>query len=350
MSLTGHRRQGYRCELLTRTDASLGDLGYVEGGHLEWNANADLPGGGSILLETDTSRGAQVINISSDRVRVWWEVEDEEPWPLGVYVMASPSTQYRGDGSSRQITLIDKLTVVRDDCLLQTLQLPAGANIVQAVVTQIQAAGENRIAATPSSSTLSNPMTWEPGTSRLRVINDLLTASGYWSLWTDRTGQFRVEPYITPAARPIVWNFEEGETSIHSPEWEYELPLWDATNTVILVSQADKDTGEVFVATAVDDNPLSPTSTVSMGRVLNPIVEENVEALSQAALQAQASRKLIDNSNVVGRLSVAHAPIPVWYNEAVAFKSQGIDTRATITKMSLDLDPGALVSAEWRQA
>lgn len=348
MSLTGNRKESYRVELLTETDASLGTLDYVGGGSLDWNANANLPAGGSLSLETPPE-GAQEINISKDRVRIWWEVEGEEPWPLGVYVMAAPAVSYRADGSSRQITLIDKLAVVSDDLLLTTLQVPAGANIIQAVVAQINAAGETRIAATPSASTLSNSMTWSPGTSRLRVVNDLLTAAGYWALWTDRTGQFRVEPYVAPADRPITWTFEEGDTAIHSPEWEYELALWDATNTVVLISQASDDQPGM-VAYAIDDNPDSPTSTVSMGRTLNPIVEENVEAESQAALQAQATRKLLDNSNVVGKLSVDHAAVPVWYNEAVAFKSQGIDTRATITKMSLSLEPGALIRAEWRQA
>lgn len=346
MSLTGHRIEGYRVELLSRSDASLGYLGYVEGGRLQWNANADLPAGGSIDLES----GPNIpINPSSDRIRVWWDVAGEPSWPLGVYVMAAPATQYRADGSSRQITLIDKLTVIRDDLLLATLQIAAGANIVQAVVTQINASGETRVAATASPMTLSNPLTWPPGTSRLRVINDLLTVAGYWALWTDRTGQFRVEPYIAPANRPIAWEFKEGQTSIHSPEWEYSLDLWEATNRVVLVSQAGDD-APAMVAYATDDNPLSPTSIVSMGRTLNPIVEENVEADSQASLQAQANRKLLDNSNVVGKLSVSHAAIPVWYNEAVSFTSQGLNTRATITKMSLDLEPGALINAEWRQA
>lgn len=346
MSLTGHRRERVLVELLTKSESSLGYLDGVEGGQLEWNANATIPGGGHVLLE-ELSQG---INYSQDRIRVWWEINDgEHLWPLGVYVLAAPSVQYREDGSSRDITLIDKLTVISDDRLLETLQIPAGANVVQAVVAQIQAAGETRIAATESGTVLSNDMTWEPGTSRLRVVNDLLSVVGYWSLWTDRQGQFRVEPYMDPASRPIAYRFEEGETAIHSPEWEYSLSLWEATNTVVFISQADDD-DNFWVASAVDDNPDSPTSTVSMGRVLNPIVEENVEAASQLDLQQQANRKLIDNSNVVGKMAVSHAALPLWYNEAVRFISQGTDTRATVTKMTLPLVPGALVQAEWRQA
>lgn len=347
MSLTSHRTEGYRVELLTKADESLGTLGFIEGGSLQWNSEADLPAGGRILLEgIDPSL---TPNVSKDRVRIWWEVEGETPWALGVYVMASPSTLYRADGSSRDITLIDKLIVIRDDLLVSTLQITSGTNIIQAVKAQIMASGETRIAATASSAVLANNMTWSPGTSRLKVINDLLTAANYGLLWTDRVGQFRVEPYVAPESRAVVWNFEEGSTSIHSPNWQYDLDLWKATNRVVLVSQADSN-GVVKVAYATDDNPDSPTSTVSMGRTLNPIVQENVEAESQLALQTQANRLLLENSNVVGKLTVSHAAIPVWYNEAVSFKSQGMNTRAIITKMSLELKPGALVNAEWRQA
>lgn len=345
MTLTGHRVERFRVELLTRSESSKGDLDGVSGGRLEWNAMADLPGGGTIEL-TDRD---QDINVSLDRVRIWWEVVGVEEWALGVYVLSAPSTQYTDAGSSREITLLDKVTVLREDVLTTTLQVPAGSNIVDAAVGQIVAAGESRIAATPSDATLTNALTWDPGTSRLQVVNDLLEVAGYWAVWTDRLGQFRLEPYVAPADRPVVWEFVEGDTAIHSPSWERELALWEATNTVVYTSQADDD-GDVWTAVAVDDNPDSPTSTVSMGRVLNPIVEENVEASSQADLQARAERRLLDNSNVVGKLNVSHAPVPVWFNEAVLFRSQGHEARATIRTMSLDLTPGALVSAEWREA
>lgn len=345
MSFVGHRTERVLVELLTKSENSLGYLDGVEGGSLSWNANADLPGGGFLTLE-DLNQG---INVSQDRIRIWWEIEGVGVWPCGVYVLAAPATQYRSDGSSREIELIDKLTVLRDDKLTETFQLPAGANIVTAAVWLIQETGENRIAFTPSTTTLSNNLTWNPGTSRQQVINDLMAIVGYWSVWTDRNGQFRLEPYQAPGSRPEAWTFEAGETSIHTPEWEYTLPLWEATNTVVYTSQADDD-GNFYHASAVDDNPDSPTSTVSMGRVLNPIVEENVEASSQLALQQMANRKLIDNSNVVGRISIAHRFVPVWYNEAVRFRSRGMDIKATITKMSLNLASGSLIDAEWRQA
>ena len=140
MSLTTHRVGGFRVELLTSTEATLGVLEGVTGGDLKWNANARLPGGGTLELIQTT----QSINYSSDRVRIWWEANGEE-WPLGVYVMAAPATQYGAEFQSRSITLIDKLTVVADDCLTTTLQVAAGANVIDTVIAQIQATGETRI-------------------------------------------------------------------------------------------------------------------------------------------------------------------------------------------------------------
>lgn len=345
MSLTSNRVERFRCELLSKTEQSLGFLDGVESGSVAWNANATLPAGGHVLLQDL----GQAINVSNNRIRLWWVVDGYGEWPLGVYVLAAPARQYVAGGSSRDITLIDKLTVIKDDCLTSTLQFAVGANIVNSVISVIQSTGETKITSTASAATLSTAMAWEPGTSKLTVINDLLNAAGYWGLWTDRYGQFRIEPYVKPADRPIAYTFEEGATSIHLPTWTYELPLWDATNKVVLVSQANSS-GVVMVATATDTNHDSPTSTVSMGRILNPIIEENVQASSQADLQAQADRKLIDNSNTVGKLAVSHAPVPVWYNEAVRFKSQGTDTKATIIEMSLELMAGSLVQAKWRQS
>lgn len=343
MSLTGHRVERVRIERLTRAEQSLGDLDGVSGGSLAWDASADLPGGGNLEL---VDRGQ--INFSSDRIRVWWVVEGVEEWPLGVYVLAAPTETHTGTEVTRSVALIDKLTVIKESVLTSTLQVAKGANIVAAAVTQIRQTGEERIAATDSSKTLTNAMTWDPGTSRLQVINDLLAAAGYASLWTDRTGLFRVEPYIEPAQRSIAWEFAEGESSIHSPRWEFELSLWEASNTVVMTSQAT-DSGSVFLASAVDNNPASPTSVPSMGRTLNPIVVENVEASSQADLEAQCLRRLLDVSNVVGKIRVSHAPVPVWFNDAVQFTSDGLDTRAAVARMSLELRAGALISAEWRQ-
>lgn len=341
--LLGHRTEGFRVDLLKYDDTLLGPLDGVTDVSLRWDSDASISAGGNMqLLDTN-----QVIDYSSNRIQVWKTVGNEE-WPLGIYLMAAPTISHSAEGVSRDVTLIDKMVVIRDDCITQTLQAPSGTLVTDFIRAQLLATGETRLLLTPSGATLTNAMSWEPGTSRLRIINDLLAVINYWSLSTDRWGQFVVLPYSTPSSRPLSWEFRDNELSLHSPDWEHEIPLWDATNHVTYVSQ-ENDAKQVWVATAIDDNPDSPTSTVNMHRVLNPIVEENVEASSQADLQAKAAVKLRDNSNVVGTLSVSHAFLPLWHRDTISFESQGVSVRASITEMSMSLEPGALVDAKWRQ-
>lgn len=343
-ALQGHRAEGYYVELLSSSGNTLAYLDGVTGMDLKWNSLADLQGSGSIQL-LDTT---QDINFSQDRVRLWWSMAGQNPWPLGKYVMSVPETSYTSFGRAYDVTLLDVITVMQEDVLLETLQYPAGVNVVAAAVAQVQAAGEMAISATPSATVLTNALTWSAGTPRLTVINDLLAIAGYWALWTDRYGTFRVDPYVPPASRTPSFTFEEGELAIHTADWQYETSLWNTTNTVVYVSQADDD-GNTMTAYAINDDPASPTSTVSLGRPLNPIVEENVEASSQEDLQNQANLRLLNNSSVFGTLTVSHLPLPLWYNDTVRFKSQGVDTLASVWKMEWP-NPGGLVQATWRSA
>ena len=354
-NLTGNRIESFRVEVLSSSEKLLGVLDGIQGGDITWNANADLKVGGSLTVTSSLMSWVS----PRDRLRIWWTVREntrvngviqevDTEWPLGVFLVAAPSEQYTASHNTKELTLIDKLTIPKDDVLVNTVQVSAGSNIIQAAVTQLKATGETAIAATPSTKVLTNALTWPPGTSRLTVINDLLSVAGYWSLWTDETGQFMITPYQDPANRAVQWEFIEGSLAIHSPEWTRTVSTWDATNRVVLVSQAD-DNGNTWMAVATDDDPNSPTSTVSIGRVLNPIVQENVEASSQADLQLQANRMLLDNSRASTTLSVSHAAVPLWYNDAVLFQSQGYSAKAVILKMSLKLTPGSQVQAEWRE-
>src|SRR5699024_6814429 len=100
---------------------------------------------------------------------------------------------------------------------------PAGASVVGVVRDLIAEAGESTAAIGDDSATLTSAMMWEAGTTRLRIINDLLDAAGFFSLWVDHAGQYRVTRYVPPAQRPPMYEavapFEAGPSSVMSPEF-----------------------------------------------------------------------------------------------------------------------------------
>lgn len=350
MSLTGHRRDEHAVfELLTSGEQSLGELTGVRAGsgQIELNANADLRAGGSFVLE-DTG---QEIAWGSDRVRVTWWADGVE-MPLGVFLIAAPTLSHGEAGVvSRTVELIDKLTVPTEQALTQTLTVPAGTNVVDTAVQVLGWTGETRVAVTRSSAVLGTDQTWTPGTSLLRVINDLLDSAGYWSLWTDALGQFRMEPYVAPASRPIVWTFEKGAASIHSPVWDFTSDVQSVPNRVTLTTAADDD-GAFLTAVATNEDPASASSFQARGRRWVDYAQEGVEAAGQVALQAVAERTLVELSTPAAMFEqVKHALVPgIWYNSAVRFVSHDVDARATVTKMTVPLAVGEDATAQWRMS
>lgn len=340
------RIESYTVTLLDREETPVGVLdGVKDGGKVTLVANSQVKGSGSLTWQ----RYSPDVDWSSALVKISCDTSDLGRINLGVYTVAAPNRDYDAMNYSRGITLIDKLAILRDEVLTTTYSILPGVNLVQAAVQLIQDLGEDNVQFVPSSAASTNPRVWHPGTALIQVVNDLLDSAGYRSVYTDRNGFFTLTPWMSPKVRPTVWNFAEGPTSLHLPQWQYETSLWEATNRVVLLSQAD-DAGVVMTSVATNDDPSSPTSTVRMGRVSNPIVEEGVDVASQSALDALAQRKLEDNSSVIERLSFEHLLVPVWYNDAVSFRSSGVSTVATIQRMDITLTPGALVKTEMRVA
>lgn len=337
------RVEEYIVTLLDKNEIPQGRLDGVTGGKITLAANSSVKGSGQL----EWNRYSTDTDWSSARIQIKCITSDMGEIPLGVYVVAAPNRDYSGYQYARGIDLTDKLAILQDQILTSTYSILPGMNLVQAATQLILDLGETSIQATPSDVVAVNPRVWHPGTSLIQVINDLMDSVGYWSVWTNRLGSFMLTPWVSPSDRASSWAFSEGQNSLHLPEWQYETSLWEATNRVVLVSQEDEN-GTVLTSVATNDDPNSPTSTVRMGRVINPIVEEGVEAANQAVLDMLAERKLVDNSNVIEKISIDHLLVPLWYNEAVSFNSSGVQAMATIQRMDITLKPGSLVKTEMR--
>src|SRR5690606_30012693 len=125
---------------------------------------------------------------------------------------------------------------------------------------------------------LTSPMVWEAGTSKLRIVNDLLAAIDYNSLWVDGQGNFRATPYVRPAARSITYSIlndesgaalvrelADGQESIYLDEWSRDRDVYGVPNKVVAVATGTGDE-EPLVGVATNEDPASPFSEPSRGR------------------------------------------------------------------------------------
>lgn len=346
MDLTGARNPRWLYELLDSTDLPLGRLDGVTGGSLEVVALSRLGGSGSLSLD---ERGQ--VDWMNHRVRVSYDpgVAGVEAWPVATMLFTSPKMTQQDGVRSYEVGLLTKMQVVDQTGFDTEFSIPAGTPIIPTVESIIRSTGETRISVTDSGAVTTSPLRWDAGESKLTIINDLLTACGYWSLWCDGSGQYRVQPYIEPSARPVVRTFTAGATAIHSASWTREQDHSSVPNKYMVRKDGDDETpGIVGVWTNTD--PESPYSVPSRnGIVVMPEVEVVTDIESQEAATALARRRLLDAMSPVAKLSVSHAVVPLDPNDLVEFMPRGHTAKATVQRMSYDLAFDGQCDAEWRE-
>lgn len=343
-----NRVEEWYVDLLNENDQLIRRLDEFSGGSYEQNVFSTIRGGGSLDLKF---QGEPDISWGSSRVKIWYrEASSSTVWPMGVFLISVPRMDYddETDMLDCQVAIIDKLAVLDQDAVDGSFSLAAGVNVTRAVKDLILSAGESRMSVTDSDHTLSSGRVWEAGTTKLRVINDLLDSINYWALWADGDGFYRTSPYIEPKDRPVSFEFNYGDTSIHLPSWTKEQDWFEVPNKVVLVTHGD-DEEPALIGTATNTDPSSPYSYPSRGGRWIVLTETGVEAVDQATITAMARRRLTEASSKVTNLDVTHAVANLWPNDRVRFSTPVYTGTATVSSYSVDLHPGSLVEATWRE-
>jgi len=350
--LTGHRVTTFIYELTDLAGAIIGATDSIDasdGGSLTWTANQAIKGRGSLSwtrvedIDWLTTLVRPVVTVRP------LDGSGELSWPLGLWVPSIPTLAYGSAATTGGIDLLSREAILSESLILAGYTVAEGANVIDAIRTIIADAGQPASALTDSDATLTSSMTWEAGTSRLQIINDLLDAIGYFSMWTDGAGQFRAEPYIAAGARAMAWEFTDDAERIYTPGWSQTRDLYGVPNTAVsLPEQSGEDAG--FVGTAINDDPASPFSTVRRGRQIGLVADTNA-AVSQEVADMQAARALAAATNATAVSTIEHALIPLAHNDAVLFASltAGISARHVVTATTVNLSATKLAQSTIRE-
>lgn len=338
-ALDTHRRAGYQVTLLDMGDHVVRRLDGVRGGNITLSNSTRLRASGSLNL----TEACGHIDWMNQRVRIDYTANGVS-WGLGVFLLSAPTRSYSEAGSGWSVDLSSPLVVPDADCVDSTFTVKAASNLVGVAEDILYETGLERLSVTPSSAVATSDMIFEPGKSKLTIVNELLAAAGYWSAYPDGAGQVHLDPYTRPAARGVVYDFREGAHAIHLPEWEREQDMAAVPNKIVFVSQGSADKA-ALVGVAVNDDPSSPYSYLARGRW---IVETRtgVEAADQESITAQARRRLIDVSTPSAAITLQHMPVPIMPNQVVGFTSQGHAAKGVVKEIEYSLDPTSLVKTK----
>ncbi len=205
----------------------------------------------------------------------------------GEFVVSRCKTVWDGASSRWEIEACDQTLLLARNRQEKSRFFRAGSEYMPIIQQLLLDCGIFRILADSCEEVLQTDRRWELGTRTLDMVNELLSEIGFEELWFDGDGYARLQRYRPPLADNVQHIYRGGDYHLES-ECSAEWDVFSAKN--VFVAVADSPEREVtWTATAVNDDPASPISTVQLGRIMAPVmVVENVA--SQAALQTFAER------------------------------------------------------------
>lgn len=270
---------------------------------------------------------------------------------LGTFLPSTPISTYKDGSQTWDVELLDRTSMISEDYFSQTYSIPDGVNVVDRVWEILRSTGAAVGNPPPASSlpsgvatTLTKGRTWEAGTNKLTIVNDILEAAGYMPLWADAEGKFRLSKSVAAKNRPVAYEFVDGENCIYKPEFTVEQDIYSIPNRVVMIGQGDSDTAAP-VATATNTDRRSPSSYQNRGRWITDVTR-GVDAESQAELQAKANAKLEQLTAAQSVVTIEHGPVPgLRANQVVRFARHGgagIDGLYVVTSIRWPQNPTAL--------
>lgn len=298
-------------------------------------------------------RDTSSINYGRDRIKPWIRLTMRDggfvEWPQGVFLLSTPKRALDPNGITvnRAIDAYDQLQVLTDDKVLSRYTITAGTVYTDAIATLL--AGGYAVNVAPSASTVPTTLDYDPGTSKLAILNDLLGAINYESVTFDENGVLIGKPYQSPAIRPSEYTYATDASSVITDEIDDTLDLFAIPNVIVLtISEPDQT---VLTSTVTNSNPLSPTSTVSRGRSIVDF-RTAANAPDQTTLDAQAARAMFDASQVYETVEFKTALMPMHSNADVlslGISALGLADKFSETAWSYDMVVGGKMSHSVRR-
>jgi len=301
------REWRFRYDLLTSANVYEAALTSVLSSQIENNSLADIKRTARFTVRDDGN-----IDFLSERIKPYAQLKMPDDgwaeWPLGVFLLSTPPRAVDAAGVvTREIDAYDQLQVLQDDKVEDRYTVAAAINYITAVKTLLDGAGITGQNLTATSKTLPEVRVWPPGAAKLAIVNDLLGAVNYRSLYFDENGVAVAQPYVSPSDRPSEYTYQDDGDSVLIPEAQESLDLFAIANKWVLVkSEPDAD---ALIATYTNTSVDSPTSTVNRGRTIVDF-RERVEAADQDALNGLVARLAYEASQVYQQVEFATGIMP----------------------------------------
>lgn len=268
-----------------------------------------------------------------------------EKFPLGTVLSQTPSSSFNG-----------KVLEVSMDCYTPLIELKEkkpplgytvrkGTNIMQAAHNIVKANCRVPVGTATSDIVLQNDFTADTNDTYLSFVIVLIANANY-ELGLDEKGGILFVPIQDLDSLQPVWTFNDDNSSILLSDITVNHDLYGIPNVVDVIYSYGSDYKR---AVARNDDPNSPTSTVSRGREI-PYYDTDPSLrgyVTQEQMDAYAERLLKALSTLEYTVSYTHGYCPVRVGDCVRlnYTRAGIkNIKAKVISQNIKAEPGCQVS------
>lgn len=350
---SSNRQVDFRYELLDRNNQYIRTLSNVTRGSVAQNMLNQIKRTAKFSLIED----GQPINYLSDRIKPYMRLAIRVPFkdtqwidfPLGVFLLSSPT---RKDGTAwvqRDIDAYDLTLILRDDKFIDRYTTVEGTLFYDAIVSILTSAGITQYNIEQTDKVLPRTIEFEPGTDKLSALNEILSMINYTPIFVDSEGYFTSRLYVSPSERAADYIYLDDRKSVIKKGVEEELDSFNVPNVFSVIRTNEEEAP--LVSTYINDNPDSPTSTVNRGRTI--VDRREIDNIAdQESLDAYVQRIAFEANMVYGRINWDSALMPFHsYGDVLQFRYEGLNMSGKYLELSWDMDlkVGGNMSHELRQ-
>ena len=265
--------------------------------------------------------------------------------PLGTFLLQTPSSTMDGKVRDVSVDAYTPLLELKENPPPLGYCVMAGSNIMDVAYDLVRENARAPVVRVQCDKTLSSDFIANTDDTWLSFLIDLIVMAEY-EFDLDEMGRILFSPVQDLDSLQPVWTYTDDNSSILYPSLKMDHDLYGVPNVVEVVYSGEDGT---FTTTVVNDDPNSPVSTISRGRVIkyrdtNPSISG---IPSEAQVQEYAELLLKNLSSLEYTLTYSHGYSPVRMRDCVRMnytRSDVIGVRAKVISQTIDCTPECKVS------
>lgn len=303
------------------------------------DSNAETLGSASIDIKESVGESYIRVYLIATQNRYTEKV------PLGTFLVQTPSSGFNGKVRNVTMDAYTPLIELKDNPPPIGYYIPKGDNVMDSAYRSIRENARAPVVKPSSSKTMETDFVADTSDTWLSYHTDLIASADY-VFDLDGHGRIMFAPKQDLKSMQPVWTYNDDNSSILYPELTMDHDLYGIPNVVEVVYS----NGRYYeYARAVNDDPNSPTSTVSRGREIKKVITDpDLPGVpTEKQIKDYAERTLSELSSIEYTVTYTHGYCPVRLGDCVQlnYTRAGLkNIKGKVISQSIQCVPGCPVT------